>query len=64
VVGVDGFLGLGERQVAIPLDELRLGGDRLVSDLTKDRVQSMQAYSQAGYDILDPAGEIGSTLDR
>jgi hypothetical protein len=62
VVGVGGFLGIGERQVTIPLDRLRMEGDRLVSELTKDQVQSMRAYDRAGYEAYDRTRPLGGTL--
>jgi hypothetical protein len=41
---VGGFLGIGERRVAIPIDKLRLEGDRLKSDLTKEQVNAMPEH--------------------
>jgi sporulation protein YlmC with PRC-barrel domain len=45
VVGVGGFLGVGEKKVVVPFDRMRMQGDRIVApNLTKDGVSSMQAY--------------------
>ena len=56
VVGVGGLLGLGEHQVAVPLDQVRLGGgDRLTTTLTKDALKSMPAYEEDGYEPADPS---------
>jgi sporulation protein YlmC with PRC-barrel domain/predicted small secreted protein len=45
VVGVGGFLGIGEKKVVVPFDSMRVQGDRIVApNLTKDRVSSMQTY--------------------
>jgi hypothetical protein len=49
-VDVGGFLGLGERQVAIPLDQLSIqrmsGGDevRVFSELTEEDLEAMPEY--------------------
>ena len=45
VVGVGGFLGIGERKVAVPLRELEMRNDRLTSsNLTKESVKTMAEY--------------------
>ncbi len=54
VVGVGGFLGIGERNVAIPLDRLNMGNDnRLVTEMTRDQISGMQAYDQNDWDAWD-----------
>ena len=54
VVGVGGFLGIGERQVAIPFDQVRMGPDgRLETDFDKQRVSQMPAYDAGGYEPVD-----------
>jgi hypothetical protein len=56
VVGIGGLLGLGERQVAVPLDQVQMsGGDRLTTTLTKDALKSMPAYEESGYEPADPS---------
>jgi sporulation protein YlmC with PRC-barrel domain len=61
VVGVGGFLGMGERKAAIPLDQMSMQGDRVVAaNLTKDEVKRMgefQAKDWARYDRNRPIGE-------
>jgi sporulation protein YlmC with PRC-barrel domain len=45
VIGVGGFLGVGEKKVVVPFDNMRMQGDRIVApNLTRDGVSSMQAY--------------------
>ena len=45
VVGVGGFLGVGEKKVVVPFDSMRMQGDRIVvANLTKEGVNSMQSY--------------------
>jgi sporulation protein YlmC with PRC-barrel domain len=59
VVGVGGFLGIGERQVAIPLDRLQLGPDgRLTTTLVKDEIGAIPAYDERGYDRVGPGDRV------
>jgi sporulation protein YlmC with PRC-barrel domain len=45
VVGVGGFLGIGEKDVALRWDQLEVqSGDRLVANLTKEQLTTMPGY--------------------
>ena len=49
VIGVGGFLGIGERSVALKMDQLKItpraeGGVNLVSDLKKDDLANAPAF--------------------
>lgn len=46
LVDVGGFLGIGERRVAIPIDQLRIEGDRVISQLTEEQVNNMPEYRE------------------
>lgn len=47
VVSHGGFLGLGERRVALLLDQVALRGDRLIADeLTDEQVKALPEYQQ------------------
>lgn|GEM_PF-3873960 len=64
VVEVGGFLGLGEEQAAVPLDQLQLKGDTLVSTSmqTEGRVKERaERYSEADYEAV-PRDQSLSTL--
>ena len=51
VIGVGGFLGIGERKAAVPVSELKVQGDKIVgSGLTKDAVKSMAEYKDSDKD--------------
>jgi hypothetical protein len=52
VLSVGGFLGLGEKNVAIPLDELKLGEDQsyLMSTETEEQLEELPAYEAAQYE--------------
>lgn len=42
IVGAGGFLGMGERSVAIPFEEIKQTGDKLVlSGYTKDQLKAL-----------------------
>jgi sporulation protein YlmC with PRC-barrel domain len=65
VVGVGGFLGIGERKVALPLDQLQMGGeDRITTSMTKEQLSSMQAHEENGWTRLDPTGTIRDWVNR
>lgn len=65
VVGVGGFLGIGERKVTIPLDQLRMGADsKLTTSMTKDQISSMQPYEESGWSKLDPSRTVRDWMNR
>jgi len=47
VVGVGGFLGIGEKEVALRWNELSQNGDTLVANLTKEQLTGMPGYKYA-----------------
>lgn len=46
VVGVGGFLGLGEHEVALPLGELAFDGEKLIISYSKEELEAMPEYSE------------------
>jgi hypothetical protein len=55
VVGVGGFLGIGERNVTIPLGDIDMGAkDRLTTSMTKDQIGPLEAYEEG--DAWAPLG--------
>ena len=52
VLAVGGFLGIGDKNVAIPLDELKLGEDEayLMSAQTEEQLEPMPAYEATQYE--------------
>lgn len=44
VVGVGGFLGIGEKRVTMAMNQLRPQGDRLVANVTKEQLNQMTRY--------------------
>lgn len=59
LVGVGGFLGIGERDVAIPLSQLRMDGDRVTTSMTKESLTAMEPYEQSGYTPWDRSRAVG-----
>jgi putative membrane protein len=51
VVSVGGFLGIGEKHVVVPLDQLKLGKDQayLMSGETEDQLKKMPEYKEGEY---------------
>ena len=48
ILGVGGFLGIAEKKVAIPMDQLKLTNNRLVlAGATKDALKAMPAFQYA-----------------
>jgi sporulation protein YlmC with PRC-barrel domain len=45
IIGVGGFLGIGKHQVAIPMDQIKLQGNRFVlAGATKDVLRAMPEF--------------------
>jgi sporulation protein YlmC with PRC-barrel domain len=54
VIGVGGFLGIGERKAAVPLNQLKVQDNKIVgTGLTKDSVKSMAEYKDSDSDQWD-----------
>ncbi|KQP80279.1 PRC-barrel domain-containing protein [Methylobacterium sp. Leaf117] len=54
VIGKGGFLGLGEKQVAIPLDKIVMRGDRLITrQITDEQIKAMPEWKSGQQTDLD-----------
>jgi sporulation protein YlmC with PRC-barrel domain len=54
VIGVGGFLGIGEKKAAVPLDQLKVQGDKIVATgVTKDSLKQHADYKAADYEKVD-----------
>jgi putative membrane protein len=51
ILSVGGFLGIGEKKVAVPLDELELGEDQvyLMTAATEEQLEQMPEYDEQQY---------------
>jgi hypothetical protein len=62
VVSVGGFLGIGDRDVTIPLSQTQMEGDRLTTSMTKEEIGGVQPYEESGgYKGWDGSRTFGST---
>jgi sporulation protein YlmC with PRC-barrel domain len=54
ILSVGGFLGIGDKKVAIPLDQLQLGEDQvyLMSAQTEEQLEEMPEYEEDQYQPL------------
>ena len=60
IVGVGGFLGLGEHDVAVPLERLSMVGDELmVEGMSAEMLESMDEYNADAVRFLPADGMIG-----
>jgi sporulation protein YlmC with PRC-barrel domain len=59
VVEAGGFLGVGEKRVAIPLSDLEMGtDDNVKTSLTRESIEAQEEFDEAGF-TADEAGETG-----
>ena len=51
IVGVGGFLGMGQRDVALPISDLRMSSDNvlLMSQMSEDQLKDMPEYDEGQY---------------
>lgn len=60
VIGVGGFLGIGERSIAVPFDQLQMtDGDRLRTSMTRDAIAGMEAYDREAFQPLERGRALG-----
>jgi sporulation protein YlmC with PRC-barrel domain len=52
IIEFGGFLGIGENEVAVPWDQLKITGDRATVNMNKEQVRAMPRWNKAG-----PTGE-------
>lgn len=67
VVSVGGFLGIGDKNVLLPWDQVQLAQDSLTTQATKEQLQQAQAWQDPDQqtaerrDTTAPAGSPGAT---
>lgn len=64
VISVGGFLGIGEKHVAIPLKDLEWHDDRLIARFAGNEqiLKSMPAYNKTLYEAVPPSRTVGVGL--
>src|SRR5215208_743193 len=62
-IQVGGFLGIGERNVAIPLSDLQVDqNDRIIANVNRDNLRQMQPYRRGAYRAAEPARPLRDIL--
>jgi sporulation protein YlmC with PRC-barrel domain len=71
VVGVGGFLGVGDKDVAVPLSAIKFDNNRLTLDRTKEQLQQATNYNLRDRDtgagssaVPVTGGRAGSSMTR
>jgi hypothetical protein len=64
VVGVGGFLGIGERSVAIPIRELDLQGERYSTGMTREQIEALPEYTEGAFQPLSRNRAFGSAASK
>ena len=52
VLSVGGFLGIGDKKVVVPLEELDVGqeGEIVMANVTEDQLRNMPEFNEKGYE--------------
>lgn len=61
VIEAGGFLGVGEKRIAVPLSELQMGTeDNITTSLTRESIEAQEEFDEAGFTADQPemSGEI------
>lgn len=65
VIGVGGFLGIGETKAAVPLSQLQVQGDRVVAPtLTKDDLARLGEYRSADWTPYEADRTLGEAVGQ
>ncbi|UWR33995.1 PRC-barrel domain-containing protein [Sulfitobacter sp. W027] len=63
IIGVGGFLGMGENEVAIPVEKLILREDEvIVPGVTEERLESMPEFNESEVRLLDPGMRLAESI--
>ncbi|SMH43739.1 PRC-barrel domain-containing protein [Azospirillum agricola] len=63
VIDVDHTVDVSDKDVVLPLNKLRVKGDRLTLDMTKDQLQGLEKWQKDRYERVKEAGPL-SELGR
>ncbi|MDF1728826.1 MAG: PRC-barrel domain-containing protein [Sulfitobacter sp.] len=64
IIGVGGFLGMGENNVAVPVSQLIPREDEIiVPQMTENQLENMPEYNENEVRILEPNMRLGDDLD-
>jgi hypothetical protein len=55
VIQAGGFLGVGEKRIAVPLSELQMGtDDSVTTTMTRDSIETQEEFDEAGFTADQP----------
>jgi hypothetical protein len=59
VLSVGGFLGIGDKRVMVPLDELQVDqeGEVIMANASEDQLRDMPEFNQEGFESMAGLGE-------
>ncbi len=57
VISAGGLMGVGDREVAVPLNSLRYDGEKLRTSATEDQLKAQPAYQSEKFVELQPADQ-------
>jgi hypothetical protein len=64
IVGVGGFLGLGEHMVALPIDRLQVRGDEIIlPTISEQELKAMPEYDENEVILSNGRGRVADLLD-
>ena len=64
IVGVGGFLGLGEHDVALPLEAFTMTEDGLMLGMAAEELENMEQYDSTQVQFLPADGVVGDVIER
>ncbi len=65
IIGVGGFLGIGEHDVAVPFDEITLKGNRIkLKTLSESQLDNKPEYKYSDYTIMPVRRSVRSSYEQ
>ena len=62
-IDVDHVLDVSDKDVVLPLNRLRMKGDHLTLDMTKEQIQGLEKWQKGRYEVVQDKGPL-SELSR
>ncbi len=64
IVGIGGFLGLGEHDVAVPLESFTMTEEGLLLAMSEEQLEGMEAYDSSQVQFLPGDNMVGDIIER
>lgn len=62
ILEVGGFLGLGDDEVPVPLNQLQVNGDNIVVPFTEEQLEAMPEYDPATFQSIERRGTLADSI--